>query len=81
LRVVLSKEDALRLERLMKESPDLIGIEITEVELPDAPVGEGEPGTLTTAGTTFRCRVEDTPNPAKVVIQDADGRIIEESPD
>jgi hypothetical protein len=74
MKVILTREDARRLGRLMEEKPDLIGVDVTEVETADTPVGEGEPAIVMTAGTSFHCRVQETPDPARVVIEDLDGR-------
>jgi hypothetical protein len=74
MKVIVTREDARRLERLIEQKPDVIGVDVTEVETVDTPVGEGEPAMVMTAGTTFHCRVQETPDPARFVIEDFDGR-------
>ena len=78
MKVIVTPEDARRLESLFEESPDLIGVEVTYVERPDTPVGQGEPAMITTAETSFHCRVQET-HPESVIIEDLDGRRILDS--
>jgi hypothetical protein len=81
MRVILTNNDARRLERLIEEEPDIITVDITNVEMADTPVGEGKPAAIMTAGVMFHCRVQETPDPAKIVIEDMNGRVVEESPE
>jgi hypothetical protein len=74
MKVILTPEDARRLERLIEQEGDVVGVDVIGVEMADTPVGEGEPAVIMTAGTTFHCRVQETPDPATFVIEDFDGR-------
>jgi hypothetical protein len=74
MKVIVTPEDARRLERLIEQEADVIGVDVVEVETADTPAGEGEPAVVMTAGKTFHCRVQETSDPARVVIEDFDGR-------
>ena len=75
MKVIVTPEDPRQLEGQIEQT-GVVNVVVTYVETADTPVGEGEPATITTAGASFHCRVQETPRPEIVVVEDLDGRSV-----
>jgi hypothetical protein len=80
VRIILTNEDARRYERLMEEEPDVVGI-VAMDWLGDAP-GGGTPVMVSVGrAASFRGISYETPSIRTLVIEDSDGRIVEQAPE